>query len=239
MTAAPSARRESGCCHELTASCPAGRAGACSRPIPLALLGVLLTACGFIGGVLVEKGQSTSSSASSGAPARLSPRASPPCAEGSSGAGASSGAGGGAGGGGLWRRLRAAPGRRAARRDRRPGRLSSRKHAVRDHRRRQHGQGHTSPARRVTKTVKADVGGIHPGETVTRHRRQRANGAVSAESIRVGASAGGRLAGSSAARHRQRRDALAAWRRRWRWRWRWRTRAVRQGWVAHRPHRSR
>jgi hypothetical protein len=27
------------------------------RPLPLALLGVLLTACGFIGGVLVEKGE--------------------------------------------------------------------------------------------------------------------------------------------------------------------------------------
>ena len=30
-------------------------------PIPLALLGVLLVACGFIGGVLVEKGQNSSS----------------------------------------------------------------------------------------------------------------------------------------------------------------------------------
>lgn len=33
-------------------------------PAPLALLGVLLTACGFIGGVLVEKGQAASSSES-------------------------------------------------------------------------------------------------------------------------------------------------------------------------------
>ena len=51
---------------------PADRVGACSGRagirVPLALLGVLLIACGFIGGVLVEKGQSTtSSSAGSGA----------------------------------------------------------------------------------------------------------------------------------------------------------------------------
>ena len=47
-------------------------------PIPLALLGVLLVACGFIGGVLVEKGQGSSSS--SGGAAAASPRASRPCA---------------------------------------------------------------------------------------------------------------------------------------------------------------
>ena len=39
---------------------PRGRAGGCSAPVPLALLGVLLIACGFIGGVLVEKGETLS-----------------------------------------------------------------------------------------------------------------------------------------------------------------------------------
>lgn len=34
--------------------------GAGGSPIPLALLGVLLIACGFIAGVLVEKGQTAS-----------------------------------------------------------------------------------------------------------------------------------------------------------------------------------
>ncbi len=34
-------------------------------PIPVALFGVLLLACGFIGGVLVEKGQTSSTSSSS------------------------------------------------------------------------------------------------------------------------------------------------------------------------------
>src|ERR1039458_7211737 len=43
-------------------------------PIPLALLGVLLAACGFIGGVLIEKGQTSSSSSSSGATAGLASR---------------------------------------------------------------------------------------------------------------------------------------------------------------------
>src|ERR1700746_3923577 len=36
-------------------------------PIPLALLGVLLAACGFIGGVLVEKGQGSPTSSAAGA----------------------------------------------------------------------------------------------------------------------------------------------------------------------------
>jgi hypothetical protein len=42
-------------------------------PVPLALLGVLLAACGFIGGVLVEKGE-TSSSSSTGAASSLASR---------------------------------------------------------------------------------------------------------------------------------------------------------------------
>src|SRR5271167_4976261 len=42
-------------------------------PIPLALFGVLITACGFIGGVLVEKGQA-SSSTSAGAASGLASR---------------------------------------------------------------------------------------------------------------------------------------------------------------------
>ena len=45
----------------------------------------------------------------------------------------------------------------------------------------------------MTKTVKADVKGIHPGETVTVTGATGSNGAVSAESIRVGAGAGGGL----------------------------------------------
>ena len=51
----------------------------------------------------------------------------------------------------------------------------------------------TSPATSVTKTVKATVAGIHPGETVTITGATSSNGAISAESIRVGAGAGGGL----------------------------------------------
>src|SRR5271165_7628427 len=48
--------------------------GAGGNPIPLALLGVLLIACGFIGGVLVEKGQSSSSSSAGSSAASLASR---------------------------------------------------------------------------------------------------------------------------------------------------------------------
>jgi hypothetical protein len=49
----------------------------------------------------------------------------------------------------------------------------------------------TSPASTVTKTVKAEVKGIHPGETVIVTGAAGANGAVNAESIRVGGSSAG------------------------------------------------
>ncbi len=71
-------------------------------PVPLALLGVLLIACGFIGGVLVEKGESSSSSSSSGASGLASRfaalRAGASGASGASAAGARSGAGSAGGG---------------------------------------------------------------------------------------------------------------------------------------------
>ena len=45
----------------------------------------------------------------------------------------------------------------------------------------------TSPASTITKTVKADVHGIHPGETVVVRGAKGSDGAVSAESISVSA----------------------------------------------------
>jgi hypothetical protein len=53
----------------------------------------------------------------------------------------------------------------------------------------------TSQATSVTKTVKSDPKGIHPGETVTIVGSTAANGRLDAESISVGSSAGGGLAG--------------------------------------------
>ena len=49
----------------------------------------------------------------------------------------------------------------------------------------------TSAGTSVTKTVKSSVKGIHPGETVTVTGATGSNGAVSAESISVGAGASG------------------------------------------------
>jgi len=48
--------------------------GAGGNPLALAFIGVLLTACGFIGGVLVEKDQSSSSSSPTSAAASLATR---------------------------------------------------------------------------------------------------------------------------------------------------------------------
>jgi hypothetical protein len=151
-------------------------------PVPLALLGVLLTACGFIGGVLVEKGQSSSAGTSTGAASSLAARFAA-LRGGASGAGAS-GASTGAG-------AAAAFGAGA-------GKPTAGSVAYLD------GntlyvttaEGNTvkvttSDATSVTKTVKADVQGIHPGETVTVTGSTGPSGAVSAESIRVGAASGG------------------------------------------------
>ena len=78
----------------------------------------------------------------------------------------------------------------------------------------------TSPASSITKTVKADVHGIHPGETVVVRGTKGASGAVSAESISVSAGAAGsggglRLAvrGRRSGPRRQARGGRRSWRR--------------------------
>ena len=176
--------------------------GVGASPVPLALLGVLLLACGFIGGVLVEKGQSPSGSAGGGGAAGLASRFA--ALRGTAGAGAGAGgtstggasgtstgataAGGSAAGGGFFGRSGGAAGAGAT-----AGQvayLSGSTLYVTT------AEGNTvkvttSPASTVTKTVKADVKGIHPGETVIVTGAAGTNGAVSAESIRVGAGAAG------------------------------------------------
>ncbi len=150
-------------------------------PIPLTLLGVLLIACGFIGGVLVEKSESSSGGSSAGGLAsRFAALRSGATTAGRGGAGAS-GASAFLGGGG-------------------PGGAGATIGQV------AYVSGHTlyvttaegntvkvktSAASTVTKTVKADVKGIHPGETVIVTGSAAANGAVSAESIRVSEAGGG------------------------------------------------
>jgi hypothetical protein len=161
-------------------------------PVPLALLGVLLIACGFIGGVLVEKGQTSSSSSSAGASglaARFAAlRGAGGSASGTSGAaGAFASRAGAAGAGGFGG---ATSGTLAY--------LSGSTLYVTT------AEGNTvkvttSPATSVTKTVKADVKAIRPGETVTAVGATGTNGAVTAESIRVGAGAGAASFGGSGA----------------------------------------
>jgi hypothetical protein len=164
--------------------------GVGANPIPIALLGVLLTACGFIGGVLVEKGQTSSSSSSSaGIPAGFAARLRG-LSGGASGAGAGTGASTGAGtgssssGGSNTGFTPPTAGTVAY--------LSGSTLYVTN------AEGNTlkvttSSGTTVTKTVKSSLRGIHPGETVAVTGATDSSGVLSAESIRVGS--GGRFGG--------------------------------------------
>jgi hypothetical protein len=168
--------------------------GTGGNPIILALLGVLLIACGFIGGVLVEKNETPSSSGSGAAGlasrfAALRGAASTGSttssgAGGTNGAAGSGAAGGGAGGaGGFAGRFGGAAGATVGEVSYISGSTLYVTNA----------EGNTvkittSPASSITKTVKSDVHGIHPGETVVVRGSKGTNGAVTAESISVSAS---------------------------------------------------
>jgi hypothetical protein len=147
-------------------------------PAPLALIVVLLLALGFIGGVLVEKGQSASSTAATGAAtaARLRGFAAAGGAAGIPGgdAGAGAGAAGGAGG------ARPTSGT-VAYVSGQTLYVTTGESTV---------QVKTSAATSVTKTVKSTVKSIHPGETVTVTGSKGTNGTLTAESIRVGSTGG-------------------------------------------------
>ncbi|HTA34450.1 MAG TPA: hypothetical protein VK721_13610 [Solirubrobacteraceae bacterium] len=165
--------------------------GTGANPIFLALLGVLAIACGFIGGVLVEKGQTPSGSAA-GATAGLAGRFAA-LRGGTSGTTARSGAAGAAGGSFGAGAGRPTSGTVAY--------LAGSTLYVTD------AEGNTvkvktSAGTNVTKSVKGSVPGIHPGETVTIIGAAAANGTVNAESISVGTSGGGlsALFGGSGAR---------------------------------------
>ncbi len=154
-------------------------------PLPLALLGVLLIACGFIAGVLVEKGQGVAGAAGANATAGLAARLRGLAAGGAAGApsvGASRGAGGSQGGaGGLTRPTAGTVSYVSG------GTLyvtDAESNTI---------KVSTSPATSVTKTVASAVKDIHPGETVTITGQTAAGGSLSAESIRVGAAGAGGL----------------------------------------------
>jgi len=167
--------------------------GAGGNPIFLALLGVLLIACGFIGGVLVEKGQTSSGSAAGGTTGLASRFAA--LRGGTSSTGARSGAAGGAG---AFLGSGSGPGKPTS------GTLA---YLAGNTLYVTNAEGNTvkvktSAGTNVTKNVKASVTGIHPGETVTITGTPAANGTVNAESISVGSSDSGLAAlfGGSGAR---------------------------------------
>jgi hypothetical protein len=160
-------------------------------PIPLALLGVLLIAGGFIAGVQVQKGESSSSaSTGAGATAGLASRFAA-LRGGTSSTGSSAKAPSGAAGG--------FPGTGAGATRPTSGTVayldgstlyvtSSEGNTV---------KVKTSPSTGVTKTVKTKVKGIYPGETVTVTGATGSNGTVSAESISVGLAAAIGASGTS------------------------------------------
>lgn len=154
--------------------------GAGGNPITAALLAVLLVAGGFIAGVLVEKGQA-SSTGSSGAGGSLTSRFAG-SRGGLSGAGASTGGGGFGGGfGGSAGAGGATVGQVAFVQGANLYVTNTQGNTV---------EVRTSPGSTVTKMVKASVESIHPGETVIVTGTAGANGSIDAESIRVGASTG-------------------------------------------------
>lgn len=173
--------------------------GTGANPIFLALLGVLAIACGFIGGVLVEKGQ-TSSSSAGGATAGLAARfaALRGGSSSTSGRSGATGATGSAGAAGALFGAGSGAGRPTA------GTVA---YLAGDTLYVTNAEGNTvkvktSAATSVTKTVKGSVAAIHPGETVTITGSSAANGTVNAESISVGSSGGALAAlfGGSGAR---------------------------------------
>jgi hypothetical protein len=171
-------------------------------PLPLVLLGVLLIAGGFIAGVLVEKGQNSSSTAAGAGAGGLASRfaALRGRSSGAAGVGAGGFSGGGSAGSGFLGRSGGAGGAGGATTGQVAYVSGSTLYVTT-------AEGNTvkvttSPSSAVSKTVKTNVGAIHPGETVLVTGSASAKGVISAESIRVGASGGGGLSalfgGSSA-----------------------------------------
>src|SRR5262245_12074533 len=163
-------------------------------PLPVTLLLALALACGFIAGVIVQKGQGSSASGGNGFPAL----------RGAAGFGSASSLRGGSGNGSP-----AATGSGST-----SGSDSSPAFGDRPSDARTGGatigqvayvskgalyvtsaEGNTvkvtaAPGSKITKTVDAHVGGIHPGETVLVSGRTNANGSIAASSIRAGDAGG-------------------------------------------------
>jgi len=163
-------------------------------PLPVALLCVLLTACGFIGGVLVEKGEGgEGASSGAGGAGGLAARLASLGGGGGTGAGAS-GSSGAAGTAAAGRGLGALAGGGGATAGQVTFVQGSTLYVAT-------AEGNTvkvlAPAgTTVTKTVSSSTHAIHPGETVLVTGTTGADGAVTAESIRAGNAGLGRGPGA-------------------------------------------
>lgn len=162
--------------------------GAGANPVGIVLLCALLTACGFVGGVLVEKGEAQSSASTGAGTGAFASRLA--ALRGGSGGGARTGGG-----------LAALAGATSAGGGGSPtvGQVS-------------YVSGHTlyvtdfegntvkvtaSAGANITRTVKSALKSIHPGETAIVTGSPRGNGEIRAQSIRAGeASGGGGLGGA-------------------------------------------
>lgn len=180
-------------------------------PLPLALLAILAIACGFIAGVLVEKGQGGGSSgtgagaggafASRFAALRGGSGSTSSSASGSSAGAGATGAGAGTG------RLAGAGGLGGAG----SGTTSGSGATIGQVAYVSNGvlyvttlEGNTvkvtaGAGSTVTKSVKTSTSGIHPGETVVVTGTAGANGAIAAQSIRAGSAGAGGFGGAGAA----------------------------------------
>jgi hypothetical protein len=160
-------------------------------PVPLALLAALLIACGFIGGVEVQKGQTSSSStATAGAGAGAGGFASRLAALGGARPGAGTAAGAGSTGGssstGGAGAFAGAAGSGGGVTTGQVAYVSGNTLYVTT------SEGNTvkvsaAAGAKVTKTVSTKAKSIHPGETVVVLGSKASNGSVSATSITVGA----------------------------------------------------
>jgi hypothetical protein len=157
-------------------------------PVPLVLFAVLLIACGFIGGVLVQKGQGGTASASGGFASGLA------ALKGAAPGAGAAGGGGASGGSGARGRATAFPGIGGAG----SGGITTGEVAyvrgntlyVTD------SQGNTvkvnaAAGAKVTKTVSTKAKSIHPGATVVVLGSKAKDGSISASSISIGSAASG------------------------------------------------
>jgi hypothetical protein len=159
-------------------------------PIPLALLAVLLIACGFIGGVLVQKGQGGTASPGGGAsgfPSLSALKGSLPA--GAPGGTSSSGGSGAKGGAGAFPGL-AGAGSGGGVTTGEVAYVRGNTLYVTD------SQGNTvkvsaAAGVKVTKTVSTKASSIHPGATVVVLGSKAKNGSISASSISVSSAASG------------------------------------------------